>query len=105
METVTLKLTIGEDRHLTIDVPEAIPSGPIEVTIRSLPAPADEGSAPPLTRERARELLAAGGMLSTAFAPPPGTAELTPEQRRELGQYFAGDKDMAALIDEDRGPY
>ena len=67
METVTLKLTIGDDGHLAIDVPEVIPSGPIEVTIRSLPASAEEQPAQPLTRKRARKLFSAAGMLSAPF--------------------------------------
>ena len=104
METITLKLTIGDDRHLTIDVPEAIPSGPIEVIIRSLPAPVEAQPAQPLTRERARELLAAGGLLSTGPFAPPDAKPLTPEEREEIGRLFAGPVPMSDLIDEDRGP-
>jgi hypothetical protein len=105
MSTITLNVVVGEDRHLAIDLPEEIPAGPIEVTIRSVVAQANDASGEPLTLERARALLAAAGMLSTAFHAPPGTVELTPEERHKLGQYYVGPEEMSVLIDEDRGKY
>lgn len=105
MSTVTLNVVVGEDRHLTIELPEEIPAGPVQVTIRSVSPQADVPHGEPLTLERARAIFAAAGMLSTAFHVPPGTVELTPEERERLGRYYVGPVEMSVLIDEDRGEY
>jgi hypothetical protein len=105
MSTVTLNVVVGEDRRLTLELPEEIPAGPIEVTIRPVETEPVVTSSEPLTLERARALFAAAGMLSTAFHAPPGTVELTPEERERLGRYYVGPVEMSVLIDEDRGEY
>jgi hypothetical protein len=105
MSAVTLNVVVGDDRQLTIELPEEVPTGPIEVTIRPVVAVPTAAPNEPLTLERARALLAAAGMLSTAFSPPPGTVELTPEERHRLGSYFVGKEEMSVLIDQDRGEY
>jgi hypothetical protein len=103
MSTVTLNVVVGEDRHLAIDLPDEIPAGPIEVTIRTLAVETGEVPAGEMTRERARALLAAAGRLSTARYAPPDAEPLTDEEREEIGREFGALGPVSELIIEDRG--
>ena len=103
MSTVTLNIVVGEDRHLVLDLPEEIPAGPVEVTIRTLAVKSEEALAGEMTRERARALLAATGRLSTAKYAPPDAVPLTDEEREEIGREFGALGPVSELIIEDRG--
>lgn len=103
MSTVTLNVVVGEDRHLTIELPEEIPTGPIEVTIRPVALPIENVPEGEMTRERARALMAAAGILSTAKYAPPDAVPLTDEEREEIGREFGALGPVSELIIEDRG--
>jgi hypothetical protein len=101
MTSITLRATVDEGHRLTIELPEEIPAGPVEVIVRSL---VPQGPATgPLTREEARARLRAAGILSEYRYAPPDAIQLTPEERDELGRAFAGSQPSEVLIDEDRG--
>jgi hypothetical protein len=99
MDAIIINTTLGEDRRLVIDLPPDMPTGPLEITIRT--AEADKLS---LSREEARARLLATGKLSTWTHAPAGTIPLSPEEILELGKLPAGARSLDELIDEDRGP-
>ena len=71
MISVTVKGIVAEDRRLTIELPEGMPSGPVEVTITSVTPDANASPEVELTREQLQALLAADGLLATGpYAPP-----------------------------------
>lgn len=84
-------------------MPAEIPIGPVELVIRSLAGAPSEGTA--LTRDTARPKLAARGLLAAGPYAPPDAAPISAEERDRIGRLFAGSEPLAALIDEDRGPY
>jgi hypothetical protein len=98
MASVTIKAIVEEDRQLHIALPDEMPLGPVEITIKSVPEIVLGGE---LTREQARAILAAAGLLGTGPYPP-GTVRLTEEEQEELGRLFGGEPDMATLISQDR---
>ncbi len=101
MEAITIRAIVDEKRRIMIDVPDEIPVGRIEVTIRALPENGDEGGE--ITREEARARLIAAGLLTPGIKYAPDDAvELSPEEEEELGRKLAGDRPMADYINEDR---
>ena len=105
MVTVTVQAIVGNDRQLTIVLPDEVPAGAVEVTITAIPASPDIAPGGELTRDRLRTLLAAEGALSTTRYAPPDATPLTDEEREELGRLPPGSPDTSQLIDEDRGPH
>lgn len=105
MTQITVQATVGDDRKLIINLPDDIPAGEVEVTVRAkTPSPpTDDGAT--LTREEARRRMAAAGLLSTWHKAPPGTVPLTPEERMRIGTLPPDARPSEELIDEDRGEY
>jgi hypothetical protein len=103
MKTVTLRAMVDEERQLRVDVPAEIPIGPVELVIRSLAGTPSEGTA--LTGDTDRAKLAAHGLLAAGPYAPPDAVSLSAEERDRIGRLFTGSEPLAALIDEDRGPY
>ncbi len=101
--SIVIHTTIGEDRHLVLDLPADTPTGPVELVIRAKQIVPE--SATELTREEARARLLAAGSLVTSIHAPEGTIALTPEELLELGKMPPGARPSEELIDEDRGLY
>jgi hypothetical protein len=104
MKSVTLVVEVTDDRRVMIDLPEGIPTGSIELTIRPLPAskPTSNGGGSNLTREEARERLRAAGLLSEGPWAPPDAIPASEEELEELGRRFAGPTSIAEAIIEGR---
>ncbi len=104
MKSVTLVVEVTADRRVTIDLPEDIPIGSIELTIRPLPAPGptSNGSGRDLTREEASERLRAAGLLSEGPWAPAGAMPASEKELEELGRLFAGPTSIAEAIIEGR---
>lgn len=100
MVELTFTVNVDEDRRLVIDLPDEMPIGKVEVTVRPMEQP-DEASEP-LTRERARAILKAAGMLSELTFPEARTEPLPEEEAQRLAQLFSGERPSHELIDEDR---
>ena|SRR5688572_4547175 len=102
MKPITLNATIDENHRLVIDVPEEMPVGEVEVTIR--PKETEELKTKPatITFEEARAKLLAAGVLSQANFAPPDAEELSEEEEEILANEAAGIRAMAEYIDEDR---
>ncbi len=104
MVAITLDATVDKDRNLIIHLPDDMPTGRVEVTIRSVEA--QTTTQPFLSRQEARAKLLAAGRLSTAwddeeeFQPTMTDAEIW-----ELGQTVQNARTAQDYIDEERGNY
>ena len=103
MDSITIPIVIGEDRHLNIQLPAEVPLGPAELVVRPRAALASPVANP--AREAARTKLMAAGKLVTNIHAPTGTVPLTPEERMRLGRLPPGAPSSEALVDQDRGSY
>lgn len=101
--SIVIHTTIGEDRHLVLDLPADTPVGPVELVIR----PKQAASEPvcELTREEARARLLAAGALVTNLGIPDDIKPISDEELLELGKMPPGARPSEELIDEDRGLY
>jgi hypothetical protein len=82
MTTVRLSATIGDDRKLTVHVPDEIPTGPVDVVIHAHEISASAMDTP---REIARRKLQMAGILATDLGIPddlaaPSEVELETQQ-------------------------
>jgi hypothetical protein len=103
MDPVTIRSVGGEDRQLTITLPAGFPIGPVLVTITPVPdIPAIVPGAE-LTRDQARALMAAAGVLSMMRYAPPGAKPLSDAEREEFGRLEPGSSSILQLVSEDRG--
>jgi hypothetical protein len=99
MVAIRLSAVVGADGKLTVQVPESIPAGPVEVLIETKDTMvAGEHSA----REAARAKLAAAGVLSTAHKLPAGARVPTPAELLAAGTLPSGAPSSEALIRLDR---
>jgi len=103
MAMITISVVVGDDRRLVIELPPAIPLGPVEVTIRShedvsIPMPHP-------TRDAARATLIAAGFLDTTIHAPPGTARLSDAEIARIGTLPTGARPSEELVAEDRGSF
>src|SRR3712207_1551351 len=99
--SITLNAVVGEERQITIQLPEDMPLGPVEVTVT--PQAMSDTEIPELTRETARQKLAEAGFLSALSYAPPDTTALTSEEREHIGGLFASTEPLSTIIDADRG--
>ena len=102
MTLVTIKAVVEEDRQLHLALPEDMPLGPVEITVRPVSVATEIVPGPELTREQWRELFAAAGMLSTGRYAPPDAKPLSEEEREELAQLYSGEPSVSDMIIEDR---
>ncbi|HEX2621802.1 MAG TPA: hypothetical protein VHL11_16710 [Phototrophicaceae bacterium] len=108
MVTLNLTVTVGEDRRLIVDLPPDIPTGELEITIRSIPSP-ETGRE--LTRDEIRARFQAAGLLRTDFSlfdeelSEIEDDEISHEELEGLGKMPPGTRPSEELIDEDRGEY
>jgi hypothetical protein len=103
MESLTIRVVVGADRRLVIDLPASTPLGPAEVVVR--PYPDGSGESERSARERARAKLLAAGFLTTDIHAPQGAIPLSSEEIAQLGRLPSGARPSEDLIDEDRGSY
>jgi len=103
MDSITIPIVVGEDRHLVIQLPSEVPVGPAELVIRTREAPAGEVANP--AREVARAKLQAAGLLGTAHVAPDNAQRASDEELQRLGTLPPGSPSIDDLINEDRGTY
>jgi hypothetical protein len=103
METISIPVVVGEDRRLTIDLPDSMPTGPADALVRHRPTEAVQAARS--AREIARAKLLAAGFLVTDLRAPAGTIQLSAEELARLGQLPAGAPGSEVLVDDDRGTY
>lgn len=110
MDAIKLSVWVGEDKRLTIDLPEDVPIGPVDVVI--IPRESAKATYSPdyspewvAKREEFRRRLAKAGFLSTAHTAPPGTVPLSPHALLALGRLPPGVRPTDELVNEDRGPH
>lgn len=98
MLPITMTATVDENHRLTLDLPEDIPAGEVEVIIRQLPA----SQTNEMTRDELHEKLRAAGLLMEGPFAPPDAEELSPEERQRIGQLAGKGRSTLELINEDR---
>ncbi len=82
MTSITVTATVGDDRHLEIDLPNDVPVGPVELVIK--PRPAATVGQPELTCDEIRARLKAAGLLSEGWHVPEDAEPLSDEELEEL---------------------
>lgn len=103
MNSITFSVVVGDDRRLIIELPDEVPVGPADVTIKPHGKPTiDQGN---LTRETARAKLLAAGKLAIDLSIPDDIEPETEEELDELGRLAPGSRPSEELVDEDRGTY
>jgi hypothetical protein len=102
MTLVTIKAILDQDRQLLITVPDDMPLGPVEVTVKSIPAASGPALGPAVSRDEARAILAEAGLLSTARYASPDAARLAAEEQEEPLRLPDDAPDTSALIEESR---
>ena len=104
MIAIRLHAVVGDDRKLTIQLPEDIPPGELELTVRSI----DESENSVVlnsAREAAKAKLLAAGALVTQFEVPANPVRLSVEERMSLGTMLPDSRSSIDLINEDRGEW
>jgi hypothetical protein len=102
MTLITLPAIINENHDLIVELPNDIPPGQVEITIRTISPTEAAGNA---ERDRIREKLRAAGHLAVVLGIPDDIEPANEEALEELGQLPLGAKSSEELIDEDRGQY
>ncbi|MAS36667.1 MAG: hypothetical protein CL610_21865 [Anaerolineaceae bacterium] len=97
-KSFNLIVHVDEKRRVVIDLPEDIPTGPLELEVMvHLPAESV------LTRDTVRDRLSSAGLIDPSGPYVPAEAqELSAEERLRIGRALAGDKTVQQLIDEER---
>ncbi len=88
MDTIILEVSVSEDRRIIIDLPATMPTGPAEVTVRSLGT--SSTAAHELIRRSIQAKLRAAGILNTMHSAPHDAMPLSDEERDRLGRLFEG---------------
>ena len=114
MNAIKLSVWVGEDKRLTIDLPEDVPVGLVDVQITAhAGAKSKSGRRKRNTveekwaekREHFRSLLRNAGVLSTAHQAPAGWTPLPVEERLKLGALPSGARPTDEYVNEDRGQF
>lgn len=99
MQPYVTTVIVDEKRRIMIDLPDDMPTGPIEIIARPLAETRPE----PLTREWMRAKLIAAGLVDpNARYAPEDAEELSEEEEEELGRLLAGPRPVEDYINEDR---
>jgi hypothetical protein len=104
MVAIKLNAVVDEDHKLVVNVPEDIPTGPVELVIRSTIQLSSDTEIQSV-HEAARAKLLAAGALVTEFEIPDGARRLSIEERKQLGTLPSGARSLLDLINEDRGEW
>ncbi len=97
MQPYVITVIVDEKRRVMIDLPDDMPTGPIEITARPLAETRPE----PLTREWVQAKLKAAGLLADISDIPEGE-ELSEEEEVKLARQMAGGRPAEDLVNEDR---
>lgn len=106
MQSIKITAMVDAKRRIMIDLPEEVPVGRVEITVR--PGPIGEKEeptieSPSLTREEARAKLIAAGLLDpNAHYAPDDAEELSEEEEEELARRVAGGRPAEDYVNEDR---
>jgi len=103
MDAITLSTEIGEDHRLVIQLPDNVPPGPVEVTIKI--GTGHDRTATNLAQDAARAKLLAAGKLSLVYVLPSDFTRPSDEELLKLVVLPAGSPSIDKIIDEDRGPH
>lgn len=101
MDTITLSVEVGQDHRLVIQLPDDVPPGLVDITIKPSVSSEQLGSA----REIARSKLLAAGKLNENYALPEGFTRPSDEELQKLVVVVPGTPSIDEIIDEDRGPH
>ena len=101
MVAVKLSAVVDENRRLVIDVPDEIPSGAVEIIIRTSRRAKD--AQPKTTRETVYAFLLAANALVTDVGAPLDIYPLSPGELLEIGRLPEAALPSLDLINEDRG--
>lgn len=103
MMPIRLSAVVGQDRRLFIELPPDTPLGPVELTIRPVPAAGDAARQEEhLEREALRAKMRQAGFLSTVRFANHEARELRDDERARAGTLRAGARPSEELIAEDR---
>ncbi len=118
MVAVKLSVYIGEDRRVTIQLPDDVPVGSadLEVNVHSLKTTVEGTSTTSSVeletgiRDRqdasaAREQLLAAGIIRASVDVPEGAKRLTLEERLRIGKLPQGATPSEELVSQDRGEW
>jgi hypothetical protein len=100
MVAIRVSAIVGKDRQITVQLPDEVPEGQVELEVRVLEAPVNP------ERERIRTKLMAAGFLVNPddLGIPEDAVPLSVEERLRLGELPPDAVPTHILIDEDRGP-
>jgi len=93
---------IHDARHLIVDLPPEVPSGPVEITLRTASDPEAESTADSSDRHLVRARLRAAGFLSEMRFAPDDAQPLSEAERLRVGVLPPGVRPSEELIAEDR---
>ncbi len=98
MQPYVTTVIVDEKRRIMIDLPDDMPTGPIEITARPIAA---EAPPEPPTREWVQAKLKAVGLLADISDIPDGEV-LSEEEEEKLARQMAGGRPAEDLVNEDR---
>lgn len=101
MDSITLIGMISSDRRLVVELPDDLPTGRVELVIRSLDIPIE--NAAELTRDELCTRLQNAGILRSVNYGPLDVLPLSVDERLRIGQLPEGARPSEDLISEDRG--
>lgn len=106
MTAIHLNAVIGDDRKLIVQLPDDMPTGEVEVVIRSSHLTEVTGQAlyNPV-REVARRKLMAENALVTSFDVPADARRLSVEERMRIGTLSETTMSSLDIINDDRGEW
>ena len=108
MDSITIRVEVGEDHRITIDLPLEVPVGPLDIVIQSPDHSRDVQSGSSVNnpaREAARAKMLAAGRLATDFDIPANLQPASGEELERIGRLMGQGRSTTELIDEDRGEY
>lgn len=106
MIAVRLNVVIGDDRKLTLQLPENVPPGEVEVVVRTTePTRLNEATPVNAAREAARLKLFESGALVTDFDVPAYGSRLSIDERMRIGTLPDNARSSLDHINDDRGEW
>lgn len=92
MQPYVTTITLDENREVTIQLPDDMPTGQVRITVEPVQ---------PLTREWVQAKLKAAGLLDEDMSEP-DALEVSDEEIERVGKVFADKRPLSELIDEER---
>ncbi len=101
MQPIKITAMVDAKRRIMIDLPDEVPLGPVEITVRPVTNGEQEEPQQPITREWVQAKLKAAGLLAEDEHFP-DAEELTEEEEEELARQVAGGRPAEDYVNEDR---